>query len=121
MRCQLATTTLEYNLLNSNRMAWTLKFCTNDTEEDSVKLEVGRGGVLASRRYWTTWKKGQSNELIFPDDLKEANEIWIKATAEHGKDVHICVKYNGNNCQKMTFDEDEEHEVSQGDRDDCGC
>lgn len=44
-----------------------------------------------------------------------------KGYTENEKDDHMCVKYNGKNCQKMTFDEDEEHEISQGDNDDCGC
>ena len=100
---------------------WSLKFCSPDTKENNVRLEVGRGGDDKSHRYWKNCDPLAESEHRFPPDLENADEIWIKATAENGKDVHLCVKYGGNNAQKMTFNENEEHEISQDDRDDCGC
>lgn len=100
---------------------WSIKFCFPDTKEDNVKLEVGKGGDSNSHRYWKNVNPQSQPEHLFPDDLIYHEEIWIKATAENGKDVHMCIKYDENNTQKMTFDEDEEHEISKDDRDDCGC
>jgi hypothetical protein len=101
---------------------WSIKFCFPDTKDDKVKLEVGRAGAGDSHRLWMEEVNPQLQaEHTFPEDLRYAEEIWFRATAKNQRDVHICIKYDGNNAQKMTFDEDEEHEVSKGDRDDCGC
>lgn len=69
---------------------WTVNFCVNDTEEDHVRLEIGRGGNSNSHRAWTTWQKGGPTELTLPEDLRYANEIWIKAILKMKKMI-ICV------------------------------
>lgn len=101
--------------------SWSVRFCFGDTQEDNVKMEVGRGGDADSHRLWKNVNPSLERQVPFPEDLRYANEIWIKLTAVNGKDVHACIKYDDNDTQKMTFDEEEEHETSRDNRDDCGC
>ena len=101
---------------------WFVRICRAQTRASGVRLEIGFGGLESSHRYWRDWTHANTEtELPLPIDLIYAKEIWIKGTSHDGEDVSMCTAFNDHNTQKMTFNEDEEHETSRDDHDDCEC
>lgn len=101
---------------------WTVRFCKSKTQAPTVKLRIGVGGDNNSHTDWTTWTSDMNELVPVPDRFKHVQEVWVRGDGEpRGRNVHMCVEYNGNSTQKMTFDNGEEHETSQGDRDNCDC
>lgn len=101
---------------------WEVFFCKGETEATGVRLRIGVGGDRNSHTDWTTWTTNQAEWLAVPEKYQHVREIWIRGDAQpRDRNVHMCIHYNRESKQKLTFDEGEEHEVSQGDSDDCGC
>lgn len=101
---------------------WWVRVCTSKTQASGVDLEIGLGGNSGSHRYWRKWHSNDPPEFDVPGDVRQVSEIWIKGSADpRDRNVHMCTYYRGDSTQKMTFDNNEEHETSQGDRDDCDC
>lgn len=101
---------------------WFLRICRAQTKATGVHLEIGIGGLESSHRPWRDWTHAvPDSELPLPLDLVYAKEIWIKGTSFNGEDVSMCTLFNDHVTQKMTFDEDEEHETSRDDDNPCEC
>ncbi len=100
---------------------WFVIICLNHTEASQVRFEIGVGGDQNTHRAWTTWTKGQPTVLSVPIEFRYAKEIWLKAYAIPEKDVSLCICFNDHVTQKMTFDEDEEHETNRDDDNECEC
>jgi hypothetical protein len=101
---------------------WFVRICRAQTQASGVGLEIGFGGVGNSHRYWLDWTHANTEtELALPIDLIHAKEIWIKGISRDERDVSMCTGFNDHITQKMTFDEDEEHETSRDDHDGCEC
>ena len=101
---------------------WFIRIIPQQTEAPGVRLEIGFGGVGSSHQGWREWRHGQPTEFAVPAKFLHANEIWVKGISlEEDKNVAMCVGFNGHITQKMCFDEDEEHETSRDDNDNCDC
>src|SRR6185369_8075814 len=99
---------------------WFVRICRGQTQASGVRLEIGFGGLGSSHRYWRDWTHADTEtELPLPLDLIYAKEIWIKGTSHNQMDVSMCAAFNDHVTQKMTFHEDEEHETSRDDTNDC--
>ncbi len=95
---------------------WWVKVIKQKTEAKAIKLEIGLGGNDASHKPWTTWKSADDAEFDVPDEFKSVAEIWIKGIADpEDRNVDMEIYYKDRCTQKMEFDADEEHEISQGD------
>lgn len=103
-------------------MGWTVVFCKPKTEAHTVELFIGLGGKKDSHETWKTWTSGMDAIVPVPEKYTDVQEIWVRGVAvPTGRNVHMCVQYNGTTTQKMTFDRDEEHETRQGDGNECDC
>lgn len=100
---------------------WSLHFCTDQTIEDNVSIEIGRAGDDASHRVWRSVNPRTDPKLILPDDLRFVDKLWIKVTAENHRDVDACVKYDGNAAEKLFFNESAEESIDRTSTEDCGC
>jgi len=101
---------------------WAVFVCKKETEVPKIKLRIGIGGDSNSHTNWTTWTSDKDSTVPVPAKYKNVKEIWVRGEGEpSGRNVHMCVQYNGKTTQKMTFDNGEEHETSQSDNDNCDC
>ena len=106
----------------ATKAGWFVRICTHETEASAIKIELGLGGKKDSHAHWTQWNSNDPTEFDLPDDKLNVEEIWIKGIAvPKDRNVHMCVCFRDHVAQKMTFDKEEEHEVSQTDSDTCGC
>lgn len=105
-----------------NPRGWFIKIRPEQTQAPGVRIEIGFGGVGNSHTIWREWRHGEATEFFVPTKYVRAEEIWIKGTSlEEDRNVAMCIGFNDHITQKMCFDEDEEHETSRGDNDDCNC
>jgi len=100
---------------------WSLHFCTDQTIEDNVSIEIGRAGDDASHRVWRVVNPRTDPKLILPDDLRFVDKLWIKVTAANNRNVDACVKYDGNAAKKLFFDGSVEESIDRTNSEDCGC
>lgn len=100
---------------------WSLHFCTDQTIEDNVSIQIGRVGDDASHRVWRAVNPRTDPKLILPDDLRFVDKLWIKLTAENNRDVNACVKYDGNASKKLHFSKSAEESIDRTNSQDCGC
>ncbi|MBN9483095.1 MAG: hypothetical protein BGO70_01265 [Bacteroidetes bacterium 43-93] len=105
---------------------WFVIICINQTNASQIKFEIGPGGNKSAHHDWFTWKRGDPTYLRLPPDLRYAKEIWLKAFSDpqkskHKGDVSLCICYEDHVTQKMTFDEEEEHETNRDDDNPCEC
>lgn len=100
---------------------WSVRICY--TVAERIEFHVGLGGNDDSHFKWFDWHAGAPSHFYFPSDVRWAWEIWLKAIAHpEPSQIKMRIFYGGYPAQWMDFDEDEEHEVSQDDRDDsCIC
>ena len=100
---------------------WSLHFCTDQTIEDNVSIQIGRADDDASHRAWRSVNPRTDPKLILPDDLRFVDKLWIKVTAENNRDVDACLKYDGNSSKKLFFNDSAEESIDRNNREDCGC
>ncbi len=100
---------------------WSLHFCSDQTIEDNVSIEIGRAGDDDSRRMWRSINPRTDPKLILPDDIRFVDELWIKMTAENRRDVDACIKYDGNSAKRFFFKGSAEESIDRTNSEDCGC
>ncbi len=100
---------------------WSLNFCTSQTVDDNVSVEIGRAGDKASYRVWRAFNPRTDPTLLLPEDLRFVDKLWIKLTSENHRKVEACLKYDGNSAKKLNFDESEEESIDRTNHEDCGC
>ncbi len=100
---------------------WSLHFCTSQTVDDNVSVEIGRAGDEASHRVWRAFNPRTDPTLLLPDDLRYVDNLWIKFTSENNRNVEACMKYDGNSAKKFIFDESVEDTIDRTRHEDCGC
>jgi hypothetical protein len=106
----------------ATKSGWFIRVCKTLTEASSIEIDVGLGGESATHRRFKTWNSADEAEFDLPADLINVREVFIKGVAvPRGRNVHMCVLFKDHVTQKMEFDQDEEHETSQDDSDQCGC
>jgi hypothetical protein len=106
----------------ATKNGWYIRVCKTQTEASQIKLWLGLGGNSSTHKDWFTWKSSDPIEIDFPNEIINVKEIWIKGKAiPEDSNVSMCVCYQDHVTQKMTFDDEEEHETRQGDSDDCEC
>lgn len=100
---------------------WSLHFCTSQTVDDNVSVEIGRNGDKASYRVWRAFNPRTDPTLLIPEDLRFVDKLWIKLTSENHRNVEACLKYDGNAAKKLIFDGSVEESVDRNNHEDCGC
>lgn len=100
---------------------WSIVFCPDETIDDNVTIEIGRGDDPATHRFWQSVNPRINPQILLPEDLRHVDKIWIRLTSENHLPVEACVKYDGNATEKLLLSEDEAEEIDRRDRDDCGC
>jgi len=100
---------------------WSLHFCTSETIDDNVKVELGRSGSESTRMVWRSFNPRTNPIMLLPDDLRYADKLWIKMTSENNRQVEACLKYNGNSAKSMSFDNTAEADIDRTNSEDCGC
>lgn len=100
---------------------WSLHFCTSQTVDDNVSVEIGRVGDESSHRVWRAFNPRVDPTLLLPEDLRFVDKLWIKLTSENHRQVEACLKFNGNSAKKLVFDESAEESVDRTNSEDCGC
>jgi len=100
---------------------WSLHFCTGETVDDNVKVELGRSGSESTRMVWRSFNPRTNPIMLLPDDLRYADKLWIKMTSENNRQVEACLKYNGNSAKSMSFDNTAEADIDRTNSEDCGC
>jgi len=100
---------------------WSLHFCSDETIDDNVSVEIGRADDAASHRIWGAFNPRTDPKLLLPEDLRFVDKLWIKLTSENHREVEACVKYDGNAAKKLLFNESVEESIDRTNRGDCGC
>jgi len=101
---------------------WSVRICLHDTQANGIIFSIGVGGNSDTHRYWREWHRGDPTDIPLPIDLIYAKEIWIKVKSmQRGKNIYVCVRFNGHTTQHIDCDNDEEHETSRDDDDECNC
>ena len=104
------------------RDGWYVRICRNKTDADQIHLELGVGNDKASRVAWRTWMPGDASEIDLPVDVRQAPEIWIRATASpKGRQCVMCLCYLDHVVKRMGFRGEEEHREVPGHHDKCEC
>jgi len=106
----------------ASRDGWWIKFCQPKCECDSIAVSIGPDKNNVNERW--TWTKGASpNEIDVSGPNKHHSKLYVYAkVGPRGKNGYLGVCYNEQVCNKhYDFDNDEDHDVGQGDRDEWKC
>jgi hypothetical protein len=93
-------------------MAWSVQFFPN--EVDAISMEINNEGWDADGD-GTAWRASEGlTEKSLPEKWRYLDNIHVYAAAiPRGKNASLQVRWDGNNRQKMDFDNDESHDVSK--------
>ena len=101
---------------------WSLHIC-DGTHASPINFKVGsvQGSTIRTRP-WFVWRLGDRHEFRFPDDLVDAQTIYIHGEGDPHAQINLCIVYNRDPKQGMTFDADEGKTVSQSEHTNgCRC
>ncbi|MGB5106716.1 MAG: hypothetical protein WBP29_08740 [Candidatus Zixiibacteriota bacterium] len=100
---------------------WSIHFCTGETIDDNVSVEIGRSGDESSHRVWRAINPRVDPKSLLPEDVRFVDKLWIKLTSENNREVEACLKYDGNTCKNIQFNDSREESVDRTNSEDCGC
>ena len=100
---------------------WSIHFCTGETMDDNVSIEIGRAGDEKSHRVWRAINPRTDPKSLLPEDVRFVDKLWIKMTSENNREVEACLKYDGNTSKNIQFNDSREEEVDRTNSEDCGC
>jgi hypothetical protein len=96
---------------------WWIQINTGKTEASSITFMIGTDS--GNRQPWFTWQSGNPTEIDVPDGYRNVASLYIYAVVSpNGKNGWFCVKYINNGVKHWDFDNDEDHQMDQGDNDD---
>ena len=95
---------------------WWVRVSLEKQEAPGIVFLVGSSNH--NPKPWRIWNTGQPNEFDVPEPYRNVNPLYIKANSTDGKNSWFCVMYRDRGVKHFDFDDDEDHEMNQGDSDD---
>lgn len=102
----------------AGKTGWWIRVDQEKTE-GTISFQIGT--EKKDRHVWLTWRHGDETEIDLPEDLLQAERLYVQAIANpDDRDTSFCVFYRGNGVRRFEFDEQDDDRMKQKDRD-RGC
>jgi hypothetical protein len=103
----------------ATKAGWWIRINAEKTHASAISFQVGMR--KKDSRMWRTWAAGQMMEFDLPLELRNAAELYVKATTTpHNKEASFCVFFQNHGVEHFKFDGDKDHQMKPHDSDnDC--
>jgi hypothetical protein len=100
----------------AKKKGWWIRVNTTNTAATIISFQIGTS--KADSRNWRTWKQGQRVEFDLPAGLRNATQVYLRATSNPHQKAYFCVFYKDHGVENFDFDGDSDHNMKQTDSDD---